>query len=81
MLCIFIMPHLHTLDQTFCKGLMAKCSFCGVDVAKGTGKMFVKKDGSILWFDSRKCEKNMLKLGRTARKYKWTESYSKEKKV
>ena len=43
---------------------MAKCSFCGVDIEKGTGIMFVKKDGKILNFDKRKCEKNMLKLKR-----------------
>ncbi len=58
---------------------MAKCSFCGRDVPRGTGKMFVRKDGSILWFDSKKCEKNMLKLGRVAREHKWTEAHRKEK--
>ncbi len=58
---------------------MAKCSFCGREVPRGTGKMFVKKDGTILWFDSKKCEKNMLKLGRISREHKWTEAYRKEK--
>jgi large subunit ribosomal protein L24e len=37
----------------------------------GTGKMFVKKDGSTLFFCSSKCEKNMLKLGRSPRNVKW----------
>ena len=56
---------------------MAKCSFCKNDMAKGTGKMFVKKDGSVLYFCSNKCEKNMLKLKRNPRKVKWV---SKKKK-
>lgn len=55
---------------------MAKCSFCNNDIEKGTGFMFVKKDGKVLWFDKRKCEKNMLKLKRKARYFKWA---SKEK--
>lgn len=58
---------------------MVKCSFCGRELARGTGKMFVKKDGTVYWFDSLKCEKNLLKLGRTAAKFKWTESYIKGK--
>lgn len=49
-----------------------RCSFCGVDIPKGTGKMYVKADGKIYWFCSSKCEKNMLKLGRKARWVKWT---------
>ena len=31
----------------------------------------VKKDGSIYFFCSSKCEKNMIKLGRVPRKVKW----------
>ncbi len=34
--------------------------------------MYVKNDGSILWFCSSKCRKNFLKLGRNPRKLKWT---------
>lgn len=56
---------------------MAKCSFCNKTIEKGTGIMFVKKDGKILQFDKRKCEKNMLKLNRKSTKFKWA---SKEKK-
>ncbi len=33
--------------------------------------MYVKKDGSIYFFRSSKCEKNMIKLGRVPRKVKW----------
>ncbi len=56
-----------------------KCSFCGQEIEKGTGKIFVKKDGKILYFDKMKCEKNMLKLKRKPRKLKWTASYEKGK--
>jgi large subunit ribosomal protein L24e len=44
---------------------MVKCSFCSYPIEKGTGKIFVKKDGKILYFCSNKCEKNMFKLKRT----------------
>jgi large subunit ribosomal protein L24e len=56
---------------------MAKCSFCGNPIERGTGKMFVEKDGRILYFCSTKCEKNQFKLGRKARKLKWTKHYVK----
>lgn len=48
-----------------------KCSFCKRDIPKGTGIMYVKRDGSILYFCSSKCRKNQLKLGRSSRKLKW----------
>ncbi|MCW7074248.1 MAG: 50S ribosomal protein L24e [Candidatus Methanospirare jalkutatii] len=48
-----------------------KCSFCKAEIPPGTGKMFVRRDGSVLFFCSSKCEKNMLKLGRKSRKVKW----------
>ncbi|MCD6434337.1 MAG: 50S ribosomal protein L24e [Candidatus Diapherotrites archaeon] len=48
-----------------------RCSFCGKEFNFG-GKMLVKNDGSILYFCSTKCEKNMLKLKRNPRKVKWT---------
>lgn len=52
---------------------MVKCTFCGSELRPGTGKMFVKKDGKLLYFDSRKCEKNMLDLNRKPRETAWTE--------
>ena len=51
---------------------MAKCSYCGVELERGTGKMFVKKDAKILYFCSQKCEKNTFKLKRKPREHKWT---------
>ena len=56
---------------------MAKCSYCGKQIEKGTGKIFVKKDGKILNFHNSKCEKNMLKLKRKARNFKWTTFFEK----
>jgi len=53
------------------------CSFCGEDIEPGTGKMFVRRDGKVFYFCSRKCEKNMLELGRNPRKLKWTKYYRK----
>ena len=54
-----------------------KCSFCGSEIERGTGKLYVRKDGSVLRFCSSKCEKNLLKLKRKARKFKWTNYYEK----
>jgi large subunit ribosomal protein L24e len=47
-----------------------KCSFCGKEIEKGTGVMFVKNDGRVFYFDSSKCEKNM-KLGREPARVGW----------
>ncbi|OYT32021.1 50S ribosomal protein L24e [Candidatus Woesearchaeota archaeon] len=58
---------------------MVKCTFCQKSIEPGKGTMFVKNDGKILHFCSSKCEKNMLKLKRTARELKWTKIYQKEK--
>lgn len=56
------------------------CSFCGENIEPGTGKMFIKKDGTIFHFCSSKCEKNLLKLKRTPKNLKWTSIARKEKK-
>lgn len=57
-----------------------KCSFCGNEFLAGTGMMYVKNDGSILWFCSSKCRKSSLKFRRDARKLKWTTYFGKEEK-
>ena len=46
------------------------CSFCGGRMEPGTGKMLVKRDGTLLHFCASKCEKNQA-LGRTPRKATW----------
>lgn len=50
---------------------MKKCTFCGGKMEPGTGKMLVKKDGTIQYFCSTKCENNS-KLGRIPRLTRWT---------
>jgi large subunit ribosomal protein L24e len=52
-----------------------RCTFCGKTIEKGTGKIYVKKDGRIFNFCSSKCEKNQLKLGRKSANVKWTEHH------
>ncbi|MBI4415877.1 MAG: hypothetical protein HY557_02705 [Euryarchaeota archaeon] len=48
------------------------CSFCGNEIEPGTGKMFVRKDGTVFFFCSSKCEKNLLDLRRVPRTVPWT---------
>src|SRR2546421_961155 len=43
------------------------CSFCGNEIEPGTGKMFIRKDGTVFLFCSHKCQSNMLHLGRVPR--------------
>lgn len=54
---------------------MVNCSFCSNKIKRGTGKMFVKNDGSIFMWCSSKCEKNFF-MGKEKKRLKWT----KEKK-
>ena len=49
-----------------------KCSFCGDPLSQGTGKLYAQTDGKILYFCGRRCEKNMIKLGRKPRETRWT---------
>ncbi len=51
------------------------CSFCGNEIEPGTGKMFIRKDGTVFLFCSHKCQSNMLKLGRVPRWTPWTQSF------
>lgn len=46
------------------------CSYCGRSIEPGTGLMYVKNDGSILWFCSSKCKKKHF-YGSDPRKLKW----------
>ena len=58
---------------------MINCNFCGDEITKGTGKLYVKKDGKTFNFCSSKCEKNMIILKRNPRKVAWTEAHRAEK--
>ncbi len=57
------------------------CSFCGNDIEPGTGKMFIKKDGTVFYFCQNKCQKNLLKLGRVPHRTRWTTRYAEMKAV
>jgi large subunit ribosomal protein L24e len=56
---------------------MPNCSFCESPIPKGTGMMYVKKDGTLFNFCSSKCKKNNLDLGREGRRQKWTQAAKK----
>ena len=60
---------------------MVNCSFCDNEVHKGTGLMYVKKDGTLFYFCSSKCKKNTLNLKREGRKKKWTTASRKFKEA
>ncbi|MBA5942371.1 MAG: 50S ribosomal protein L24e [Methanophagales archaeon] len=45
-----------------------KCSFCDSTLEPGSGKMFVKRDGTVFYFCSSRCERNKIKLGRKRRR-------------
>ncbi len=49
-----------------------KCTFCGKEIPKGKGTLYVRKDGKVYAFCSSKCMRNMLKLKRSGKKLKWT---------
>lgn len=53
------------------------CNFTHEEIEPGTGMMFVRRDGTVLWFKDSKSRKNMLKLKRNPRRLKWTRRYGK----
>ncbi|MFT4311303.1 MAG: 50S ribosomal protein L24e [Candidatus Woesearchaeota archaeon] len=59
---------------------MRICEFTKREIPPGKGKMFVKKDGKVLYFYDGKAEKNFLKLKRKSRTTKWTNEYHQVKK-
>jgi large subunit ribosomal protein L24e len=54
------------------------CSFCGNEIEPGTGKLFVKKDGTVFNFCKSKCQINMLDLKRIPRRVLWSKYSSKK---
>lgn len=48
-----------------------KCSFCNVELPKGTEFIFAKKDGTVYPFCSSKCRNNQLRLKRVGKKSPW----------
>jgi len=47
------------------------CSFCGGEIEYGTGKMLVKRDGTVHLYCGSKCQKNHA-LKRIPRHVSWT---------
>ncbi len=60
---------------------MTRCSFCEETINPGTGLIYVKNEGKVLYFCSRKCEKNLITLGRRAVALKWTRASRKKRKT
>jgi len=60
---------------------MVKCSFCGEELPLGGGKLYAKKEGTVFYFCSGKCEKNLIVLKRKPVKTRWTEAYNKLKQT
>lgn len=58
-----------------------ECSFCGREIRRGLESIYVTSKGKMLYFCSSKCDKNLLKLGRSRRRTKWTKTYRKEKEA
>ena len=52
------------------------CNFCGQAIEPGTGKMYVKRDGTIYNLCSNKCKKNLIDLKRVPRRTRWTNRYA-----
>ena len=50
-----------------------KCSFTGKQIPPGTGMMYVKKTGQVLYFISSKAKKNYIKLNRVQARTRWTD--------
>jgi ribosomal protein L24E len=48
------------------------CSFCNNEMPKGTGELYVLRDGTALPFCSGKCKANAVELHREGRLVKWT---------
>ncbi|VVC02052.1 50S ribosomal protein L24e [uncultured archaeon] len=48
------------------------CSFCNNEIPKGTGEIYVLRDGTTLNFCSSKCKANQVELRREGRRVGWT---------
>ena len=48
------------------------CSFCNNEIPKGTGELYVLRDGTALPFCSSKCKVNHVDMRREGRLVKWT---------
>lgn len=58
-----------------------QCAFCANDIEPGTGISFVRKNGQLVRFCSRKCRRSLIDFKRDPRKLKWTKKYEPKLKV
>jgi len=58
----------------------SKCSFCGKPFPPATGMMYIRNDGTILYFCAARCRKSVLIYKRDPRKLKWTTYYGKKER-
>ncbi len=56
------------------------CAFCGRPIPPGTGIMYVKADGTVLRFCSRKCFVSAVKYNRDPRRLTWVRKEAKRAK-
>tara|TARA_E500000331_G_scaffold349559_1_gene392935 strand:- start:332 stop:730 length:399 start_codon:yes stop_codon:yes gene_type:complete len=56
-----------------------KCSFTGKPIPPGTGMMYVKKTGQVLYFINSKARKNYVNLGRVPARTRWTDVAAKKR--
>ncbi len=49
-----------------------KCSFSGEDIEPGSGLLYVKRNGEVYHYKSRKCFREHQRLKRVPRYVRWT---------
>lgn len=57
-----------------------KCAFCGSSIYPGYGVMYIKTDGTVLRFCSRKCFVSAVRYGRDPRRQIWARKAARAKK-
>jgi large subunit ribosomal protein L24e len=51
------------------------CSYCGEQIPPGEGLMYVRTNGEIFHFCSKKCRKLQIVFKKPARKVRWTKFF------
>lgn len=51
------------------------CDFCGKPIQPGKGTMYVKNDGAVFNFCTRRCRFMKLKYHKNPRRARWTKFY------
>lgn len=57
------------------------CTFCGSPIEPGSGTMYVRKNGAIYNFCSRKCKVNLLELKHVSRNTRWANEFHRLKEL